>query len=176
MNTVETSLINERDAEATRKRDITRYIQASKDDLTKAVEEFCKKPGGKTVTARRGNWTKTSKDFVEHVKRGLSMPDAGVELPEEEKASLPEDVQFFMNLKEEDFGEFYILLCKILEPAKTKKTVKMSAPKKTGEKRTLDEADAVMEDVDAMIVEDSESESSEDGDAPIRLRAPRRPR
>lgn len=53
---------------------------------------------------------------LKHVTGKLSMPDPEVEVTDELRSTLSVDVQFYMDLKKEQYGAFFVLACKIAKP------------------------------------------------------------
>lgn len=150
--TIENATVDARDKEAADERSLTRYIQAKQEELSKLVEEF-ESEGGRIVKTKAGDWQTQGANFVAKVKKTLSMPGDDVNLTSEAKSALPDDVQFFMDLKETQHGGFYLSLCKVLYPNTVKK---VKVAKKAGEKRTHAEAEGVGNDEDFIDDEDAD--------------------
>jgi len=70
----------------------------------------------KILKTRTDDWQQQGKEFVKHVTAKLSMPDSEVEVTDELRFTLSVDVEFYMDLKKEQYGAFFVHVCNITKP------------------------------------------------------------
>jgi len=91
------------------------YIENNRRKLETEIDEFVK-AGGKVLRTRIEDWQQQGEEFVKYVTAKLSMPGPQVEVPDESRSTLSVDVEFYMDLKKELHGAFFVHVCKVTKP------------------------------------------------------------